>query len=81
MYFPHSVLFSLTAESEIEKRGDCIGALRYCRFEGGLIGMAGGMVECEARVTCSVWPMTGQARCESSRHDLTLSFPDPTVHT
>lgn len=48
------------------------GADRNGRRDGGV---------CSESDMCSVWPMTGQARCDSSRHDLTLSFPVPTVPT
>lgn len=49
---------------------------------GGLMGMAGGDGgACSESDMCSVWPMKGRARCESSSRDLTLSFPAAAVHT
>lgn len=81
LYLFPSVLFSVSAESEIEQRGDCIRALMGDRVEGetkrwqeGLCGRVG--VTC---VLCGNW-RTGEMWGFQTTHDLSHSFSLPLTH-
>lgn len=72
----------VSAESEIEQRGDCIRALMWDRVEGetkrwqeGLWGRVG--VTC---VLCGNW-RTGEMWGFQTTHDLSHSFSLPLTHT